>query len=119
MNIMHLFVHLLVNLLLSLHYDIFFEDLKVLFLHPQLFYSSAGSPRPKSDARPSYLRLRLPSDCRNKADAYGPAGPKHLLLVDDVFTTGSTLHACYAALREVFPPSVRISVATLAFVGEA
>ena len=60
-----------------------------------------------------------PRPCRNKADAYGPAGPKHLLLVDDVFTTGSTLHACYAALREVFPPSVRISVATLAFVGEA
>lgn len=60
-----------------------------------------------------------PRPCRNKADAYGPAGPKHLLLVDDVFTTGSTLHACYAALREVLPPSVRISVATLAFVGEA
>ena len=60
-----------------------------------------------------------PRPCRNKADAYGTAGPKHLLLVDDVFTTGSTLHACYAALREVFPPSVRISVATLAFVGEA
>ena len=60
-----------------------------------------------------------PRPCRNKADAYGPAGPKHLLLVDDVFTTGSTLHACYAALREAFPPSVRISVATLAFVGEA
>ena len=60
-----------------------------------------------------------PRPCRNKADAYGPAGPKHLLLVDDVFTTGSTLHACYAALREVFPQSMRISVATLAFVGEA
>ena len=44
--------------------------------------------------------------------------PKHLLLIDDVFTTGSTLHACYQALRSVFPPEVRISVATLAFVGE-
>lgn len=46
------------------------------------------------------------------------ASLKHLLLIDDVFTTGSTLHACYTALRTSFPPSVRISVATLAFVGE-
>ena len=43
--------------------------------------------------------------------------PKHVLLVDDVFTTGSTLFACFQALRAVFPPCVRISVATLAFVG--
>ena len=43
---------------------------------------------------------------------------KHLLIVDDVFTTGSTLMACYEALRQVFPSEVRISVATLAFVGE-
>ena len=42
---------------------------------------------------------------------------KHLLIVDDVFTTGSTLMACFVALREVFPPGVRISVATLGFVG--
>lgn len=43
---------------------------------------------------------------------------RHLILVDDVFTTGNTLSACYKALREVFPPSVRISVVTLGFVGE-
>ena len=43
---------------------------------------------------------------------------RHILLVDDVFTTGSTLTACFTALRTVFPPSVRISVATLGFVGE-
>jgi ComF family protein len=49
------------------------------------------------------------------------AGPefRHLLLIDDVFTTGSTLMACFTALREILPVPVRISIATLAFVGRA
>jgi len=47
------------------------------------------------------------------------ASVRHILLIDDIFTTGSTLMACFTALRTVFPPSVRISVATLGFVGGA
>ena len=42
--------------------------------------------------------------------------PRHVLLVDDVFTTGSTLHSCLLALRTALPCSVRISVATLGCV---
>lgn len=41
----------------------------------------------------------------------------HILLIDDIFTTGSTLYHCFAALRTVFPPPLRISVATLGFAG--
>ena len=52
----------------------------------------------------------------DKARAF-EGGYRHLMIVDDVFTSGSTLLNCFLALRAVFPPSVRISVATLGFVG--
>ena len=45
--------------------------------------------------------------------------PVHVLIVDDVFTTGSTAGECFRALRTVFPPDVRISVAPVGFVGRA
>ena len=68
-------------------------------------------------------RLEVEEKAINVAGAFSINGnidaeAQHILLIDDVFTTGSTLHACFVALRSVFPPSVRISVATLGFVGE-
>ena len=44
-----------------------------------------------------------------------PPGLRHVLLVDDTFTTGATLAACTLALRTV-RPALRVSIATLSVV---
>jgi predicted amidophosphoribosyltransferase len=57
-----------------------------------------------------------PAGMTSAPSAAEAPGPRHVLLLDDVFTTGATTAACFRALRAVLPGNVRISVATLAFV---
>jgi ComF family protein len=67
-------------------------------------------------------RMSVERKSRNVEGAFKAHVPdrvfRHILLVDDVFTTGATLHECFKALRAVLPSEVRISVATLAAVGQ-
>ncbi len=83
---------------------------------------AACAPRLLSRSRRTHTQTQLDATARmkNVAGVFRvrrvPREARHILLVDDTFTTGATLAACYNALREVLDPSQRISVATLAVV---
>ena len=49
----------------------------------------------------------------------GPFPYNHILIIDDTFTTGSTLLSCYETLIHHLPSNTRISIATLGYVGNA
>lgn len=50
----------------------------------------------------------------SRSPLLGTPGYRHILLIDDVCTTGSTLRNCIGVLTEALPADVHISVLTLA-----
>ncbi len=66
-------------------------------------------------------RLGAEEKARNVSGAFrvrSLTDARHILLVDDTFTTGATLYGCFAALRAALGPKVRLSVCTLSSVTE-
>lgn len=69
----------------------------------------------------SQARISVEKKASNMSGAFAATAvrqmPHHILLLDDVFTTGSTMAECCREIRRILP-DVTISAATLAYVGE-
>lgn len=71
----------------------------------------------RTRATPPQADMPLTERARNVRHAFacnGPLGNLHILLVDDVMTTGATLHECARALKEAGARTVSVAVAARA-----
>lgn len=69
---------------------------------------------------PTQTHLQINEREQNVANIFRVVHPerlenKHILLIDDVMTTGSTLHAALQELQHI--PGIRLSVFTIAYAG--
>lgn len=78
-----------------------------------VLYRNIHSPSQTRKSR--YQRWENVKDIFEVKNGYRLKG-KHLILVDDVITTGATLEACGNKLLEI--PDVRLSIASLAYAEE-
>lgn len=109
-----------------------FRKFKRGYNQAEIIAREVGKMLPQAEVRCDLLRKRKSSSSQvklnreqrylNIKDAFAATAKcrdahySHILLVDDVFTTGSTLAACCNALKKALPNgSARISVATLSF----
>ena len=60
------------------------------------------------ESRKSPLDILIPSKVQNQTAASHPLENKHVLLIDDIFTTGQTLLSCSQVLATI--PGIRISI---------
>lgn len=67
----------------------------------------------KLDAEAKVRNVRAAFSIKKRVNLKRLGHIRHILLVDDVFTTGSTTLECFKALREALGPQVRISVACI------